>query len=136
MACSRASKVAILSSFAAGGVATSTWKGRRVGGPDGTICVTHCICARPLPRLRTSPQHPAILEAAVIGTADARWGEVGHAHILLRPDCTLEELELRAWSRTRLAAYKVPQHITFVLEFPRTAAGKIQKHLLRSRSRK
>jgi fatty-acyl-CoA synthase len=80
--------------------------------------------------------HPAILEAAVIGVADARWGEVGHAHILLRPEHRLDELELRAWSRTRLAAYKVPQHITFVLEFPRTAAGKIQKHVLRSRSHK
>ena len=80
--------------------------------------------------------HPAILEAAVIGTADPRWGEVGHAHILLRPGCTLDEAELRAWSRTRLASYKVPQEITVVSEFPRTAAGKIQKHVLRSRSRK
>jgi fatty-acyl-CoA synthase len=80
--------------------------------------------------------HPAILEAAVIGTSDARWGEVGHAHVLLRPGCTLDEAELRAWSRTRLAAYKVPQEITVVSEFPRTAAGKIQKHVLRSRSRK
>jgi fatty-acyl-CoA synthase len=78
--------------------------------------------------------HPAILEAAVIGAADPRWGEVGHAHVLLRPDCTLDEAALRAWSRARLAAYKVPQQITFVSEFPRTAAGKIQKHVLRSRS--
>lgn len=78
--------------------------------------------------------HPAILEAAVIGVADARWGEVGHAHILLHPEYKLDEAELRAWSRTHLAAYKVPREITFVLEFPRTAAGKIQKHVLRSRS--
>jgi fatty-acyl-CoA synthase len=76
-------------------------------------------------------EHPAVLEAAVIGVADARWGEVGHAHVLLRPDKTLDENELRAWSRARLAAYKVPQRITFVAEFPRTAAGKIQKHVLR-----
>jgi fatty-acyl-CoA synthase len=75
--------------------------------------------------------HPAILEAAVIGVDDAKWGEVGHAYILLRPDHTLDEAVARVWSRTRLAAYKVPQHITFVETFPRTAAGKIQKHVLR-----
>lgn len=75
--------------------------------------------------------HPAILEAAVIGVPDSRWGEVGHAHILLRPDHALDAAEVRAWSRERLAAYKVPQHVTFVGEFPRTAAGKIQKHVLR-----
>lgn len=75
--------------------------------------------------------HPAILEAAVVGVSDAKWGEVGHAHILLRPDHTLDEAEVRAWARSRLAAYKVPQHVTFVGEFPRTAAGKIQKHVLR-----
>jgi fatty-acyl-CoA synthase len=78
-------------------------------------------------------EHPAVLEAAVVGVADARWGEVGHAHILLRPGQALDEGELRAWSRTRLAGYKVPQRFTFVVEFPRTAAGKIQKHILRSR---
>lgn len=75
--------------------------------------------------------HPAILEAAVIGVPDARWGEVGHAHILLRPDQALDEAAVRDWSRERLAAYKVPRHVTFVGEFPRTAAGKIQKHVLR-----
>ena len=76
--------------------------------------------------------HPAILETAVVGVADQRWGEVGHAYVLLRPGCALDGGELRAWSRERLAAYKVPQHVTFVAEFPRTAAGKIQKHVLRS----
>ena len=75
--------------------------------------------------------HPAILEAAVIGVADTKWGEVGHAYILIRPDRAIDQSEVRAWSRARLAAYKVPQHITFVGEFPRTAAGKIQKHMLR-----
>ena len=75
--------------------------------------------------------HPAILEAAVVGVPDRRWGEVGHAHILLRPDQALDENAVRDWSRARLAAYKIPQHVTFVDEFPRTAAGKIQKHVLR-----
>ncbi len=75
--------------------------------------------------------HPAVLEAAVIGVADTKWGEVGHAYVLIRPEHALDDTEVRAWSRARLAAYKVPQHITFVEAFPRTAAGKIQKHVLR-----
>ncbi|HCP65327.1 MAG TPA: acid--CoA ligase [Hyphomonadaceae bacterium] len=75
--------------------------------------------------------HPAVLEAAVVGVTDARWGEVGHAFILLRPDqSTPETSEIQAWCRARLAAFKVPKYVTLVDEFPRTPAGKIQKHLI------
>ena len=75
--------------------------------------------------------HPAVLEAAVIGVADPRWGEVGHAVICLRPGAELEPAALLTFARARLAGYKVPRHVTLVAEFPRTAAGKVQKHLLR-----
>jgi len=75
--------------------------------------------------------HPAVLEAAVIGVADARWGEVGHAAVRLRAAQRLEAAELRAFARTQLAAYKVPKFVTVVEDFPRTAAGKVQKHILR-----
>jgi fatty-acyl-CoA synthase len=75
--------------------------------------------------------HPAVLEAAVLGVADARWGEVGHAAIRLRPGQTLAVPELRAFARTHLAAYKVPKYVTVLEDFPRTAAGKVQKHILR-----
>ncbi len=75
--------------------------------------------------------HPAVLEVAVLGVADARWGEVGHAAILLRPGHDVTADALRAYARTVLAGYKVPKFITMVPEFPRTAAGKIQKHVLR-----
>ncbi len=75
--------------------------------------------------------HPAVLEAAVIGVADERWGEVGHAVLRLRPGQACDAEALRAFARTRLAAYKVPKHITFVDDYPRTAAGKVQKHVLR-----
>lgn len=76
--------------------------------------------------------HPAVLEAAVLGVPDARWGEVGHAAVVLRPGASLDVEALRAYARERLAAYKVPKHITLVADFPRTAAGKVQKHLLRT----
>lgn len=75
--------------------------------------------------------HPAILEAAVVGVADERWGEVGHAFVLCRPDHSApESSDLQAWCRTRLAAFKIPKFVSFVDEFPRTPAGKIQKHLI------
>jgi fatty-acyl-CoA synthase len=75
--------------------------------------------------------HPAVLEAAVIGVADVRWGEVGHAAIRLRPGQAPAMEELRAFARTHLAAYKVPKYLSVLEDFPRTAAGKVQKHILR-----
>lgn len=75
--------------------------------------------------------HPAVLEAAIIGVTDSQWGETGCAYVMLRAGHELPTIEdLREFLRPRLAAYKLPQHIIEVVEFPRTAAGKIQKHLL------
>jgi fatty-acyl-CoA synthase len=75
--------------------------------------------------------HPAIVDAAVLAEADPKWGEVGRAFIQLAPDGSRPAAdELQAFCRARLAAYKVPRRFEFVAEFPRTSAGKIQKHLL------
>ena len=75
--------------------------------------------------------HPAIHEAAVVAAPHPRWGEVGRAFIQLAQGAALPcETELAAFCRSRLAAYKVPDSFEFVPDFPRTAAGKIQKHLL------
>jgi len=75
--------------------------------------------------------HPAVAEAAVVAAPDPRWGEVGCAFLRLadgreRPQAS----ELQAFCRSRLAAYKVPASFEYVDDFPRTAAGKVQKHLL------
>jgi fatty-acyl-CoA synthase len=75
--------------------------------------------------------HPAVLEVAVVGVPDAKWGEVGAAYVLPKPGAMLEGEELRTFCRKVLAGYKVPKHIEIVGDFPRTAAGKVQKHLLR-----
>jgi fatty-acyl-CoA synthase len=75
--------------------------------------------------------HPAVLEAAVLGVPDARWGEAGHALVVLRPGAKADAEGLRRHARERLAGYKVPRDVTIVSDFPRTAAGKIQKHVLR-----
>ena len=78
-------------------------------------------------------EHPAILEAAVIGVPDEKWGEVGRAFLLLRPGMEMpDDANLVAYCQQNLAPYKVPRQFIRVDDFPRTAAGKIQKHLLDS----
>ena len=79
-------------------------------------------------------RHPAVLEAAVAGVPDAKWGEVGKAFVMLREGCETDAETLTQYAREHLAAYKTPKSFVFVTEFPRTAAGKIQKHLLTDES--
>ncbi|GEM83538.1 MAG: long-chain-fatty-acid--CoA ligase [Meiothermus sp.] len=75
--------------------------------------------------------HPAVLECAVVGVPDARWGEVGLAAIVLKSP--LSEEELRAYLKTRLAGYKVPKHFLFTSELPKSGPGKILKSALAAR---
>jgi fatty-acyl-CoA synthase len=75
--------------------------------------------------------HPAVVGVAVLAEADPKWGEVGRAFVQLAPEGGHPDgAELDAFCRARLAPYKVPRRFEFVAEFPRTSAGKIQKHLL------
>lgn len=74
--------------------------------------------------------HPGVVEAAVIGVPDAQWGEVGKAFVIARDGFALDTDELTKFLRARIAAYKVPRRFVLVKDFPRTAAGKPQKHLL------
>lgn len=76
--------------------------------------------------------HPTVLDAAVIGVPDDTWGEVGIAFLCAVSGAELPaDDQLRTYCREHLAAYKVPKRFIHVTEFPRTAAGKIRKHLLR-----
>jgi acyl-CoA synthetase (AMP-forming)/AMP-acid ligase II len=81
---------------------------------------------------RLLARHPAVAEAAVVGVPDERMGEVGHAHVRLRPGSTTTVDELVAFCREAMANFKVPRRITFVDELPRTASGKVQKFRLRT----
>jgi fatty-acyl-CoA synthase len=74
--------------------------------------------------------HPDVIDVAVLAEADPKWGEVGRAFVQLAPDGRPDGAALDAFCRERLAPYKVPRRFDFVAEFPRTSAGKIQKHLL------
>jgi len=75
--------------------------------------------------------HPSIVECAVVGLPDARWGEVGHLVATCREGATLELAAILAHLENRLARYKLPKTLTVVAALPRTASGKIQKTLLR-----
>ena len=77
--------------------------------------------------------HPDVAEAAVIGVADERWGEVGRAFVVVKPGRVLDPAALAAHCAARIARYKVPKEFLVIEALPRTASGKIQKHLLRSR---
>ena len=74
--------------------------------------------------------HPSVLDVAVLGEPDGRWGEVGRAFVQLADGARPDTGELEDFCRRRLAPYKVPRRFDFVEAFPRTSAGKIQKHLL------
>jgi fatty-acyl-CoA synthase len=72
--------------------------------------------------------HPAVIEAAVVGVPDERWGEVCHAYVVLR-----EDADLRPWCVERLARFKVPKAFHVVEALPRNAVGKVQKSELVAR---
>ncbi|WP_042349599.1 long-chain-fatty-acid--CoA ligase [Bacillus massiliigorillae] len=77
-------------------------------------------------------EHPAVLEAAVIAVPHERWGETPHAFVVVRPNQTITEADLIAFSRSSLAHFKAVTGVTFVQELPKTASGKIQKVQLRN----
>lgn len=79
---------------------------------------------------RVLVEHPAVLEAAVVGRADSRWGEVPVAFVVLRPGMAASEAELIEFVRERIAHFKAPKEIRFEA-LPVTSTGKVQKHVLR-----
>jgi len=80
----------------------------------------------------TLAQHPAVLECAVVGMPDEKWGEVPKAFVGLRPGDTATEQEIIDFCRERIAHYKCPKAVEFT-ELPKTSTGKIQKFRLRER---
>ena len=74
-----------------------------------------------------------MLEAAVIGIPDDKWGERPKAFVLRRAGAEVDEAELVAYLQLHIARYKVPRTVEFVDHLPRTSTGKIQKFELREK---
>ena len=81
----------------------------------------------------TLVQHPAVLEAAVIGVADAEGLTKTKAFVVLKAGAQATDAELKAFVKDKLAPYKYPRQIEFVADLPKTATGKIQRFKLRER---
>lgn len=75
---------------------------------------------------------PGIVDAAVIGVPDDRWGETGRAFVIVDAATGPTEETIRRELGSRLARYKQPRDVEVVDDLPRTTSGKIQKHLLRT----
>ena len=77
-------------------------------------------------------EHPAVLEAVVVGRPDERWGEIPVAFVVLRQGMPATKEELIEFVCERIARFKAPREILFE-ELPKTSTGKIQKYILRRR---
>ncbi|MDX2500563.1 MAG: long-chain-fatty-acid--CoA ligase [Deltaproteobacteria bacterium] len=75
--------------------------------------------------------HPKVLEAAVFGVPDEKWGEAVTAAVVLRQNESATEQEIIQFCREYQAAYKTPKTIIFLDELPKTGSGKITKKALR-----
>ncbi|BDB28034.1 acetyl-CoA synthetase [Cupriavidus sp. TA19] len=116
-----------------------------VRNPDGTysyagrsddMLKVSGIYVSPFEVEATLVQHPAVLEAAVVGVPDHEGLVKTKAFVVLKAGAQLGDAELKAFVKERLAAYKYPRAIEFVDTLPKTATGKIQRFVLRERELK
>ncbi|GAA4848887.1 long-chain fatty acid--CoA ligase [Actinomycetospora corticicola] len=75
--------------------------------------------------------HPEVVDAAVVGVPDDRWGEVGHAWVVLADGATSTPADLVGWLDGRLARFKTPRTVEVVDALPRNPTGKLDKPALR-----
>jgi long-chain acyl-CoA synthetase len=76
-------------------------------------------------------RHPAVLEAAVFGIPDDKWGEAVKAAVSLKPGMKAAEEEIIEHCKKHLAGYKKPKSVDFVEALPKSAYGKILRRALK-----
>ena len=103
------------------------------GGRSDDMLKVSGIYVSPFEVEATLVQHPAVLEAAVIGVNDADGLTKTKAFVVLKSGSEVSDEALKAFVKDKLAPYKYPQQIEFVEELPKTATGKIQRFKLRER---
>ena len=78
--------------------------------------------------------HPAVLEAAVVGSPDKEWGEIVKANIVLKEGKKVSEKEIIEFCKQKIASYKTPKIVEFHECLPKLGSGKICKKILKERS--
>ena len=106
------------------------------GGRSDDMLKVSGVYVSPFEVEATLVQHPAVLEAAVIGVSDADGLTKTKAFVVLKPGGSADEAELKAFVKDKLAPYKYPRQIEFVPDLPKTATGKIQRFKLREQEAK
>ena len=77
--------------------------------------------------------HPAVLECAVVGVPDQKWGEAVKGIVVLKPSQKATQEEIIQFCKEKIAHYKAPKSIDFIEALPRTGSGKIHKKGLRDK---
>jgi fatty-acyl-CoA synthase len=79
-------------------------------------------------------RHPAVLECAVIGVPDQKWGEVGKAFVVLKPGSNIGSNNILAYLNEYLARYKIPKYVEFIDTLPFSSTGKVLRRVLKEES--
>ena len=78
-------------------------------------------------------RYPVVFQCTMVGVPDAKWGEVGKAYVVLKPEHTATTEDVLAYLGGQLAKYKIPRYVEFVAALPISAAGKVLRRALRER---
>ena len=78
--------------------------------------------------------HNEILDAAVVGVPDEKWGESVKAYVVLKPETQATEQEIIDEAKKNLASYQKPKFVEFIDELPKAPTGKILKRILREQN--